>query len=107
MGDGVLLQLAGPHDAISVADEVSLRLHRTTGMPELTAGVATGPIVERDGDVFGTTVHLASRLARLAAAGEPLAPHQAARAPAAARCQARPPGPPHRQIGRRTVGEKV
>ncbi|MFP5579854.1 MAG: hypothetical protein ACLGIZ_16720 [Acidimicrobiia bacterium] len=92
MGDGVLLQLAGPHDAISVADEVSLRLHRTTGMPELTAGVATGPVVERDGDVFGTTVNLASRLAGLAAAGELLATDPAARAAAAAGWQVEPLG---------------
>jgi class 3 adenylate cyclase len=92
MGDGVLLQLAGPHDAISVADEVSLRLHRTTGMPELTAGVATGPIVERDGDVFGTAVNLASRMAGLAAAGELLATDPAARAAAAAGWQVEPLG---------------
>ncbi len=92
MGDGVLLQVHGPHDAISVADEVSLRLHRTTGMPELTAGVATGPVVERYGDVFGTTVNLASRLAGLAAAGELLATDPAARAAAAAGWQVEPLG---------------
>lgn len=92
MGDGVLLQLHGPGDAVVVADEVSQRLHGTTGMPELTAGIATGPVVERDGDVFGTTVNLASRLAGLAAPGEMLATDAAARAAAHAGWQVEPLG---------------
>ncbi|MFP5488703.1 MAG: hypothetical protein ACLGHQ_10400 [Acidimicrobiia bacterium] len=92
MGDGVLLQLHGPGDAVVVADEVSQRLHGTTGMPELTAGIATGPVVERDGDVFGTTVNLASRLAGLAAPGEMLATAAAARAAAHAGWQVEPLG---------------
>lgn len=92
MGDGVLLQLDGPEDAVVVADEVSQCLHAMTGMPELTAGVATGPVVERSGDVFGTTVNLASRLAGLAGAGELLATDAAARAAAAAGWQVEPLG---------------
>lgn len=92
MGDGALLQLNGPDDAVLVADQVSRNLHGSAGMPELTAGVATGPVVGRDGDVFGTTVNLASRLAGLAAPGELLATHAAARAAADAGWQVEPLG---------------
>jgi class 3 adenylate cyclase len=35
-------------------------------------GVATGPVIERDGDYFGRTVNLASRLADLAEADQVL-----------------------------------
>ena len=41
----------------------------TSGLGSGHAGVAAGPIVERDGDVFGTVVNLASRIAASAQAG--------------------------------------
>ena len=40
------------------------------GLPAIHAGVAAGSFVVRDGDVFGHTVNVASRLAAIAAAGE-------------------------------------
>jgi adenylate cyclase len=40
------------------------------GLPAAHAGIAAGRIVVRDGDVFGQTVNLASRVAGQAAAGE-------------------------------------
>jgi adenylate cyclase len=39
------------------------------GLPAAHAGVHAGPIVERDGDVFGTTVNIAARIAGHAPAG--------------------------------------
>jgi adenylate cyclase len=39
------------------------------GLPPAHAGINTGPIVERDGDVFGTTVNVASRIAAYARPG--------------------------------------
>ena len=70
LGDGVLLQLSSPKAAVEVAHAVSVRLHDHDRTPELTGGAATGPFIERDGDVLGATVNLASRLVGLAAAGE-------------------------------------
>lgn len=80
LGDGVLLQLSEPEDAAEVAHAVSVRLHDQDRTPELTGGATTGPVVERDGDVLGATVNLASRLAGLAKAGELLMTDPPARA---------------------------
>ena len=70
LGDGVLLDVATPGAAVEVAASISRRLHELDHMPELTGGVATGPVVERGADVLGATVNLAARLADLATAGE-------------------------------------
>ena len=40
------------------------------GLPPAHAGIAAGPIVVRDGDVYGHTVNLAARVAGHAGAGE-------------------------------------
>jgi adenylate cyclase len=44
------------------------------GLPGGHAGVASGPVVQRDGDVFGRTVNLAARLADAATDGVLLVP---------------------------------
>jgi adenylate cyclase len=44
------------------------------------AGVHTGPVIERDFDVFGQTVNLASRIAGVAGPGEVLASEAVAEA---------------------------
>ena len=62
-------------------------------MPELAGGISTGPVIERDGDVLGATVNLASRLADLAPAGELRVTGSAARAAADGRWQVEPLGP--------------
>lgn len=69
LGDGVLLEAAGPAVAMSIADGISHRPHDQPGMPEITGGICTGPVVERGDDILGATVNLASRLADLAPAG--------------------------------------
>jgi adenylate cyclase len=42
------------------------------GLPPAHAGIAAGPVIVRDGDVFGRTVNLASRMAAEAKAGQVL-----------------------------------
>jgi hypothetical protein len=40
------------------------------GLPAAHVGMAAGPVIERDGDYYGRTVNLASRLADVADAGK-------------------------------------
>ncbi|MEO3867979.1 adenylate/guanylate cyclase domain-containing protein [Nonomuraea sp. B12E4] len=73
LGDSVLFVADQSH----VAVEIGLRLLEThkrgRDMPELRVGLASGPVIWRMGDVFGTTVNLASRLTALALPGTVLA----------------------------------
>ncbi len=66
LGDEVLFAA----DDAGVASEIGLRLIETMGhdetMPELRVGIALGTVTTRMGDVFGTTVNLASRLTSIA-----------------------------------------
>jgi adenylate cyclase len=48
------------------------------GLPPAHAGVAAGPVITRDGDAYGHTVNLASRIASHAPAGELLVPAELA-----------------------------
>jgi class 3 adenylate cyclase len=43
---------------------------RSDGLPAGHAGIASGPLIDRDGDVYGRTVILAARLATEAEANE-------------------------------------
>lgn len=62
LGDGVLFTTAGSLSAVEVAlDTVAAHL-ADDGLPSVRAGVATGPVLERLGDVYGEPVNLASRL---------------------------------------------
>lgn len=55
------------------AAEIAIRLHEThaedDSVPEVRVGLATGQVLSRMGDVFGTTVNLASRLTAMAKPG--------------------------------------
>ena len=72
LGDGAMLRLT---DA-SVGVDAALDLVETMsgeGALSSHAGVHVGPVIERDLDVFGQTVNLASRIADTAGPGEVLA----------------------------------
>ncbi|MFG2586402.1 adenylate/guanylate cyclase domain-containing protein [Streptomyces malaysiensis] len=66
LGDEVLYAA----DDAGIAAEIALRLIETLThdetMPELRVGIAFGTVTTRMGDVFGTTVNLASRLTSIA-----------------------------------------
>jgi adenylate cyclase len=72
VGDEVLFVTSAAEDAALIA----LRLHEThaedDSVPEMRIGIATGQVVSRMGDVFGTTVNLASRLTAMAKPGATL-----------------------------------
>lgn len=93
LGDGVLLEANDPATAITVADDVSHRLHNSDRMPELTGGIATGAVIDRGDDVLGAVVNLAARLADLAPPGELRVTEEAARAAAGVGWQVEPLGP--------------
>jgi class 3 adenylate cyclase len=69
LGDGVMLAFTDRRAAIEAA--VALRAAASeTRLPALHVGISSGPVIERDGDYFGRTVNLASRLSGIAGPGE-------------------------------------
>ena len=72
LGDGAMLRLAdatvGVRAALDLVDTMS-----SVGALSSHAGVHAGPVIERDLDVFGQTVNMASRIADVAGPGEVLA----------------------------------
>ena len=79
LGDGVMLRFGSASDAVAAVRELMNALPER-GLPEAHAGIAAGRIVVRDGDVYGHTVNLASRIAAQAGPGELMAPWEVAEA---------------------------
>jgi adenylate cyclase len=55
LGDGVILRYHSMRDAAESVYALMAEIARS-GLPPAHAGIATGPIVSRDGDVYGHTV---------------------------------------------------
>jgi adenylate cyclase len=72
IGDAVLF--VGPDGSQAVEGALALvsEFDRPASPLPVHVGVADGPVVERDGDVFGSPVNLAAHLAAQAAPGEVL-----------------------------------
>jgi adenylate cyclase len=85
LGDGALLlfPVAEPC-ATAVRTVVAIRDELAAHGLSPHAGIAAGPVTERDGDIFGSTVNLASRLASVATAGQVVVSDAVASALAAA-----------------------
>lgn len=69
LGDGVLITTPTPLHALQMAASIVEGLHDLDDGFDARAGAHHGPVVERGGDVFGSTVNLASRVSSLAAPG--------------------------------------
>jgi adenylate cyclase len=71
LGDGVMFHFREPGPgviaALAMADEVP-----RAGLPPAHVGLHAGPVVFQDGDYYGSTVNLASRIADYARPGEVL-----------------------------------
>ena len=71
LGDGVMFHFRDPGPgviaALTLADEVP-----RAGLPPAHVGLHAGPVVFQDGDYYGSTVNLASRIADYARPGEVL-----------------------------------
>jgi adenylate cyclase len=62
LGDGVMLRFGSPVDAVRAVLELMAAID-SAGLPPGHAGIASGPVVVRDADVYGHTVNLAARIA--------------------------------------------
>jgi adenylate cyclase len=71
LGDGVMFHFVEPLEAVGCALEMVARTP-SEGLPPAHVGVNAGPVVFRDGDYFGRTVNIASRIASVAGPGEVL-----------------------------------
>ena len=68
LGDGVLVRFDDPTAAASGTLDLLAALP-AAGLPSAHAGLASGSLIVRDGDVFGRTVNLAARIADTAPDG--------------------------------------
>ena len=66
LGDSVLFLADGPLAGVDIACDVVERVGGDEALPDVHVGVASGPVVMRLGDVFGSPVNLASRLTAVA-----------------------------------------
>lgn len=76
LGDEVLFVTDAPADGAEVAVRLAERFRLEEDAPDVRVGVAYGTVLLRVGDVFGTTVNLASRLTSFARPGTVLADEQ-------------------------------
>jgi adenylate cyclase len=71
LGDGVMFSFRDAAAAVLATIEVGRRTGEV-GLPPAHAGVTAGPVIFQDGDYYGRTVNLASRLAGEAEPGQTL-----------------------------------
>jgi adenylate cyclase len=69
IGDEMLFVADEPHDAAEIALRLQEGARDDERLPPLRIGVAAGPVVSRLGDVYGSTVNIASRLTSLCRPG--------------------------------------
>jgi adenylate cyclase len=69
IGDEVMFVVDDPVDAAHIALGLSDASRDAAGLSDVRVGLALGPVVEREGDVFGVTVNLASRATAIAYPG--------------------------------------
>ena len=70
IGDAVLVVASDPHDGLHIGLALLRAVEREPHFPGVRIGVHYGPIVERNGDVFGATVNVAARLTAHAHVGQ-------------------------------------
>ena len=71
LGDGVMFHFPDPANAVLCSLDL-MEQASADGLPRPHVGVNAGPVIFRDGDYFGRTVNIASRIAEFARPGEVL-----------------------------------
>lgn len=71
LGDGVMFHFRDPGPGVLAALTMAAEVPRA-GLPPAHVGLHAGPVVFQDGDYYGSTVNLASRIAEYARPGEVL-----------------------------------
>jgi len=61
LGDGAMLQLPDPAEAVRCGLEMVEQVQEA-GLPPARVGIASGPVIFRDGDCYGRVVNLAARV---------------------------------------------
>jgi adenylate cyclase len=69
LGDGVMLHFPNPGNGVMSALEMVAGV-ADAGLPPAHVGLHAGPVIFQEGDYYGQTVNLASRIADFAQAGE-------------------------------------
>jgi adenylate cyclase len=82
LGDGLMLRSPVACEGVHLGLEIVEGLAEVPGFPAIRVGIHTGPAVERQGDWFGSTVNIASRLCTAASGGEVLVSEATAHAAA-------------------------
>src|SRR5262245_3124840 len=83
IGDEAMLAFPEPDTAIRALGKLLLECRNEPRLPLTRAGMNHGPVVRRAGDLFGSTVNIAARIAALASPGQLLATQSIAEAAAA------------------------
>ncbi|WP_053206976.1 adenylate/guanylate cyclase domain-containing protein [Jiangella muralis] len=66
LGDEVVFTADDPETAAEIGCRLVEEIGENADLPDIRVGIATGPVVARLGDVFGTPTNLAARLTALA-----------------------------------------
>ncbi|PSJ58702.1 hypothetical protein [Kumtagia ephedrae] len=73
IGDEAMLSFADPESAIQALGRLLPACRKEPRLPLTRAALNHGPVIRRAGDLFGSTVNIAARIAALAAPGQLLA----------------------------------
>jgi adenylate cyclase len=69
IGDEVMFEIDDPATAVELGLALAGAYHDDESVSEVRVGLASGPVLRRDGDLYGATVNLAHRIVAIAYAG--------------------------------------
>ena len=69
IGDEVMFSVAGPKAAAEIALSLSEGTRASDELSDVRVGMAFGPVLDREGDLYGPVVNLASRITAIALPG--------------------------------------